>query len=307
MYHEPVLLQKVAEFLIHDRNGIYLDGTLGGGGHAESILEHLSLKAQLIGLDLDTEATRFAGDRLLRFGKRVHIENCNFKDFEQVLRQLNISRLDGILLDLGLSSHQIDTADRGFSYSLAGRLDMRMDSSQGLTAEAVVNTYSEGTLASIFRDYGEERRARAIARAIRREREKSRIVTTLQLRQIVSRVLPPQFRVKSLARVFQALRIAVNEELSNLNHFLEKSSTYLKPGGRIVVIAYHSLEDRAVKTFFRQQAAACVCPPELPVCICGQKSRLKILTRRPVRPQEEEINRNPRSRSARLRAAEVIR
>jgi 16S rRNA (cytosine1402-N4)-methyltransferase len=214
--------------------------------------------------------------------------------------------LHGILLDLGVSSYQIDTAEKGFSYRASGKLDMRMNSKHKLTAHEIVNTFSEKELCEIFKKYGEERRYRAISRVIIREREKNVIETTTDLQEIISMVLPYQNRVKSLSRIFQALRIAVNEELENLKAALESGLDYLTTGGRLVVISYHSLEDRIVKNFFKQESRRCVCPPDLPICVCGEPGRLKILTKRSIQPSKEEVQRNPRSRSARLRTAEML-
>ncbi|MFQ5771218.1 MAG: 16S rRNA (cytosine(1402)-N(4))-methyltransferase RsmH [bacterium] len=306
MFHEPVLTKEAVALLISDPNGIYLDGTLGGGGHAEAILARLGARGKLIGLDLDEDAIRFASKRLSSFKNKISIRHENFKEFPEILQSLKINYINGLLLDLGLSSHLIDTPARGFSHSLTGNLDMRMNKKQKRTAAEIINSYSESALCDLFQKYGEEKRARAIARSIIKERAKSAIATTTALKEVVCKVLPYQNRVKSLARIFQALRIAVNDELNNLTETLRLSMDYLQNSGRIVVLSYHSLEDRLVKDFFKQESKRCVCPPELPVCVCRKKGRLKILTRRPVRPTEAEIHRNPRSRSARLRAAEVI-
>ena len=306
MFHEPVLVEEVLHYLVSDPNGVYLDLTVGGGGHARALLERLSPDARLIGLDRDREALEAAGQRLKQFGDRVTLRQSNFRDFVRVLQELGVERVHGLLLDLGVSSHQIDAPERGFSYSADGALDMRMDRSQTLTAADIVNTYSEAELARLFRDFGEERKARQVARAVVMERKKRRIATTGALAQVVGSRFPPEQRVKSLARVFQALRIAVNDELSSLAATLERALDSLYPGGRLVVISYHSLEDRLVKDFFREQARDCVCPPHVPVCVCGHQARLRILTRRVVRPTPAEVARNPRSRSARLRAAEAL-
>lgn len=306
MFHEPVLVEEVLHYLVSDPNGVYLDLTVGGGGHARALLERLSPKARLIGVDRDREALEAAGRRLKQFGVRVTLRQSNFREFVRVLQELDVERVHGLLLDLGVSSHQIDAPGRGFSYSADGALDMRMDRSQPLTAADIVNTYSEAELARLFRDFGEERKARQVARAIVMERKKRRIATTGALAQVVGSRFPPEQRVKSLARVFQALRIAVNDELSSLAVTLERALASLYPGGRLVVISYHSLEDRLVKDFFREQARDCVCPPHVPVCVCGHQARLSILTRRVVRPTPAEVARNPRSRSARLRAAEAL-
>ncbi len=306
MYHDPVLCKTTIDYLATKPGGIYLDGTLGGGGHAEEILARLNATGRYIGLDLDAEALAQAGKRLHAFRARTVLARCNFKNFETVLDGAGIKNIDGILLDLGVSSHQIDTARRGFSFSAKGDLDMRMDQGQELTAADIVNYLPEAELSRIIWEYGEERRSRAVARAVVGARAQGRIESTEQLARIVSRVLPAEQQVKSLARVFQALRIAVNDELVSLRDTLHKSMGYLNRGGRIVVLSYHSLEDRIVKNFFKYEAAQCECPPELPVCVCNKKARLKILTRRPRRPEQTEIEKNPRSRSAKLRVAEVM-
>jgi len=304
MYHEPVLCQAAVSHLVSDKSGIFLDGTLGGGGHAEQILSVLGPDGKYIGLDLDSDALSHAKVRLKRFGGRVYLRKANFRNFDTVLGGLGITKINGVLLDLGVTSHQIDAQERGFSYATKGPLDMRMDREGALSAYQLVNHASEQELDDLFRIYGEERRHRRVAHAIIERRKKSKIASTLALVHAVSAVLPAEHRVKSLARIFQALRIAVNRELDNLEEALTKAVDRLVGGGRIVVIAYQSLEDRAVKTFFKQEALSCVCPPDLPVCICDKKVRLKIVTRRPIRPSTEEIAANPRSRSARMRVAE---
>ncbi len=304
MFHKPVLKEEALSFLVTAKKGIYLDGTLGGGGHSEAILKNINKSGRLIALDLDIDAIHFSLTRLKH--KNFLVEQANFKNLGEVLKKLKINRVHGILLDLGVSSYQIDTAEKGFSYRASGKLDMRMNSKQQLTAHEIANTFSEEKLCEIFKKYGEERRYRAISRVIIKEREKNVIETTTDLQEIISAVLPYQNRVKSLSRIFQALRIAVNEELENLKAALESGLDYLTTGGRLVVISYHSLEDRIVKNFFKQESRRCVCPPDLPICVCGEPGRLKILTKRPIQPSKEEVQRNPRSRSARLRTAEML-
>jgi len=304
VFHEPVLKEEALSFLVTAKKGIYLDGTLGGGGHSEAILKNINKSGRLIALDLDIDAIHFSLTRLKH--KNFLVEQANFKNLGEVLKKLKIKRVHGILLDLGVSSYQINTAEKGFSYRASGKLDMRMNSKQQLTAHEIVNTFSEKKLCEIFKKYGEERRYRAISRVIIREREKNVIETTTDLQEIISMVLPYQNRVKSLSRIFQALRIVVNEELENLKAALESGLDYLTTGGRLVVISYHSLEDRIVKNFFKQESRRCVCPPDLPICVCGEPGRLKILTKRSIQPSKEEVQRNPRSRSARLRTAEML-
>lgn len=305
MFHEPVLVDQVVRYLVGATDGVYLDGTVGGGGHAEAILAELDKGGKLLALDRDDAALQYAKQRLSGFGSQVIFEKSSFGNFDRVLKGLKMNRINGLLLDLGVSSYQIDAPERGFSYRLAGKLDMRMSQDQSLTAEEIVSTYSEDELVQIFHVYGEERRSKAVARVIVKERKRGHIATTEKLTEVISTVLPYDHRIKSLSRIFQALRIAVNDELRILSEALSKILDYLAPAGRIVVISYHSLEDRIVKDFFKRQATACLCPPELPVCVCEQKARLKILTKRPVQAREKEIKHNPRSRSAKLRAAEV--
>lgn len=306
MYHEPVLKEEVIQYLLNDKNGIYLDGTLGGGGHSEIILNNLTKAGILIGLDMDNDAQKFATKRLNKWTDQLVIAKKNFRDFDLVLQEKGIPKLNGILLDLGVSSYQIDTPEKGFSFSRDGALDMRMDETGGTAAVDLINTAPLSELIRIFREYGEERHASRIARVIVAERQSNPVNTTFGLTKLIHRVSAPQHRVKTLARIFQALRIAVNDELQNLRTCLQKSTSYLKQGGRIVVISYHSLEDRIVKNFFKNESSKCACPPEFPICICNKKDTLKILTKRPVTASAAEINLNARSRSAKLRAAEFI-
>ena len=305
-FHTPVLVDQVLKFLIGSPSGVYVDGTVGGGGHSIEIVRRLNKAGKLVGIDLDEQAIAFASDRLKQFEKQTFLKKANFAKLGEILGSFEIDQVDGILLDLGVSSHQIDSSERGFSYLASGPLDMRMSTGIKTTAEKIINTYSEQDLERIFREFGEERKARYVARAIVRERGKSQITITQQLAKIIEPVVPFQHRIKSLARVFQAIRIAVNEELENLNLFLNQSLDLLKSGGRLVIIAYHSLEDRLVKEFFTGQSNPCQCPPGLPLCVCGKQATIRLLTRRVVRPSEEEIKTNPRSRSAKLRAGKKI-
>ena len=303
-YHIPVLRKEVADLLITNPDGVYIDGTLGGGGHAAYLLNILSPQARYIGLDLDREAIEFASKRLLEY-KNFAVYQANFSELDHILNSAGINIINGLLLDLGVSSHQIDEPERGFAYMADGLLDMRMDNKHGRTAADLINTLEAEELSDIFFHYGEEHHARRIARLITEERKKSSVVRTEQLRRIIDRVAHPRFAIKSYARIFQALRIAVNTELDNLRQVLEAAMTRMS-GGRIAVIAYHSLEDRIVKNFFRHQENPCTCPPDFPQCVCGLKARLRIITRKPVKPGPEEIKTNTRARSALLRVGEVI-
>jgi 16S rRNA (cytosine1402-N4)-methyltransferase len=301
--HEPVLLSETISLLEPRSNGLYLDGTLGGGGHAEAILEASSPAGRLIGLDRDPRAIERSRIRLARFGDRVELHERNFATLAES-PELAAVRLDGALLDLGVSSAQIDERARGFSYQQDAPLDMRMgprgEPARDLLARADIDDLTE-----IIRRYGEERHARRIALAIVRERERLPVETTRRLREIVEQAVPrSEHPLKSVARVFQALRIAVNEELESLSSGLPQIVERLVEGARFVVISYHSLEDRIVKRYFRDLATDCVCPPGLPVCRCDKRSEAVILTPRPLTPAPAETERNPRARSARLRAIE---
>jgi len=307
--HVSVMAEEVMQYLQPHSGGVYLDGTLGGAGHARLILEASSPDGVLIGMDRDAEALAAAQRELASFGERVVLRQGNFSDMCMQLDQLEIAAVDGILLDLGVSSHQIDSPERGFSFREDGPLDMRMNPKEGVSAATVVAETEADELKRIFRDYGEERWAGKIARAIVTDREKTPFVTTLQLADLVSRVVPagrgPQ-RIHPATRVFQALRIHVNGELDSLRTALDTAWLRLKTGGRLVVISFHSLEDRMVKQAFRALATGCVCPPRLAVCACGEQPSVRVLTRKAVRATESETENNPRARSAVLRAMEKL-
>jgi 16S rRNA (cytosine1402-N4)-methyltransferase len=307
--HVSVMAEEVMQYLQPHSGGVYLDGTLGGAGHARLILEASSPDGVLIGMDRDAEALAAAQRELASFGERVVLRQGNFSDMCTQLDQLEIAAVDGILLDLGVSSHQIDSPERGFSFREDGPLDMRMNPKEGVSAATVVAETEAGELKRIFRDYGEERWAGKIARAIVTDREKTPFVTTLQLADLISRVVPagrgPQ-RIHPATRVFQALRIHVNGELDSLRTALDTVWLRLKTGGRLVVISFHSLEDRMVKQAFRALATGCVCPPRLAVCACGEQPSVRVLTRKAVRATESETENNPRARSAVLRAMEKL-
>jgi 16S rRNA (cytosine1402-N4)-methyltransferase len=301
--HEPVLLSETITLLEPSSDGLYLDGTLGGGGHAEAILDASSPGGRLIGLDRDPRAVKRARTRLDRFGDRVELYEQNFAEIDGMPELASI-RLDGALLDLGVSSAQIDEKARGFSYQQDAPLDMRMGP-RGEPARDLLARANIDDLTEIIRRYGEERHARRIALAIVSERDRHPVETTGRLREIVERTVPRSGHpLKSVARVFQALRIVVNEELEALSSGLPQIAERLVEGARLVVISYHSLEDRIVKRYFRDLAADCVCPPDFPVCRCDKRSEAVILTPRPVTPEPSEAVRNPRARSARLRAIE---
>ncbi|MBI1921221.1 MAG: 16S rRNA (cytosine(1402)-N(4))-methyltransferase RsmH [Geobacter sp.] len=307
--HIPVMPEEVLKFLSPHSGGIYVDGTLGGAGHSMKILEASAPDGRLIGFDRDSSAIAAATARLAGFGDRVTLVHRNFAELEKSLASLEIGSIDGVLLDLGVSSHQLDSAERGFSFRQDAPLDMRMDTGTGPTAADLVNTLPEAELVHIIREYGEERWAGRIAVRIAAAREKSPILTTMALAEIVKGAIPRKFheeRLHPATRTFQALRIAVNAELESLDKGLEAGLRLLKPGGRAVVISFHSLEDRIVKNAFRKLAQGCICPKSIPVCVCGNKPQLRILTGRPVMAGEAELAANPRARSAKLRAAEKL-
>lgn len=307
--HEPVLLHEVLELLQLVPGAYVVDGTVGGGGHSFHILETTAPDGHLLGLDRDIRALDAAGQRLKPFGERVALRQANFSEIGAVLKQEGVSGCDAILLDLGVSSHQLDSAERGFSFQYDAPLDMRMNQSEGITAQEVVNECSPAELVRIFREYGEERWAKRIVRRIEQVRSATPLHTTLELAELIRDAVPkgkqPQ-RIHPATRVFQALRIYVNDELGHLKTGLEQALEALNPGGVLGVISFHSLEDRIVKQFFRAQAQTCECPPRLPVCVCSKKAQVKILTRRGLRAKEEEIRTNPRARSAILRGVKKL-
>ena len=307
--HLSVLPDEVIQFLNPRPGGVYLDGTLGGAGHARLILERCTPGGVLIGIDQDQEALQAAGRRLADFGTAARLVHGNFGELEQHLDRLGNPALDGFILDLGVSSHQLDSAGRGFSFLQDAPLDMRMDTSCGKTAAELLNDLPEPELERIIRDYGEERWAKRIAAFIARARQEAPFVTTLQLVDIVKGAVPMakwDERIHPATRTFQAVRIAVNRELESLEKGLRAALDSLKPEGRGVVISFHSLEDRIVKHIFREYATGCTCPRNLPVCACNSRPRMRVLTNRPVTATRQEIEANPRSRSAKLRAVEKL-
>ncbi len=302
--HQPVLYQEVLEALRPRAGGRYVDGTLGAGGHAFGILEASSPDGVLLGLDVDPAALALAAERLALFGERALLRRGSYADLAAHLQAVGWEGVDGILLDLGVSSMQVDVAERGFSFRHDAPLDMRFDPSQPLTAADLVNTLDEAALADILWRYGEERRSRQVARAIVRHRP---IRTTGELAEVVTGATRSGKRgMHPATRTFQALRIAVNRELDNLERVLPQAVAALNPGGRLAVIAFHSLEDRMVKHFLRAESGYCVCPPEMPHCDCDRPARVRLLKPFPMRPTAEEMARNPRARSARLRVAEKL-
>jgi len=306
-YHTPVLLEEVVNQLHPHRGGLYVDCTVGGGGHAREILRACGPDGQLIGLDWDEEAIAASRERLSEFGARVQLVRANHVELERVLMSLGVTVVDGVLFDLGVSSRQFDESTRGFSFQREGPLDMRMSRQLGATARDVLRSASLEELAKIFRVYGEEKRARAIARELVAERARAPLETTTQLARAVERVLgPKRGDIHPATRVFQALRITVNNELENLRRGLEVATRCLTAGARIAVISFHSLEDRIVKQFFVQQSTGCICPTDLPACACGRAEVLRIVTKKPIVAGEAEVRTNPRARSAKLRVAEKI-
>ena len=305
--HRSVLLEETVNGLNIRPDGIYVDGTLGGGGHAYEICRRLGDKGRMIGIDQDEAAIEAAGIRLKDFGEKVTIVRSNYCEMKSVLHGSGIDKVDGIVLDLGVSSYQLDTAERGFSYREDAPLDMRMDRRQTMTARDIVNDYSEKDLYRVIRDYGEDKFARNIAKHIVIEREKRSIETTGQLTEIIRGAIPMKFQKKSghpAKRTFQAIRIELNRELDVLKNSLDEMIDLLNPGGRLCIITFHSLEDRIVKSAFKKNEDPCTCPKDFPVCVCGKVSKGSILTRKPILPGPEEMEENSRSKSAKLRIFE---
>ncbi|MDI9475269.1 MAG: 16S rRNA (cytosine(1402)-N(4))-methyltransferase RsmH [Natronincolaceae bacterium] len=307
--HVPVLLEECIENLNIKKDGIYIDGTLGGAGHSGEIIKHLNENGLLIGIDRDENAIKEATKVLADVNGKVKLIKDNFSNLKNILEDLEIEKFDGLLLDLGVSSYQLDEAGRGFSYMHDAPLDMRMDCSDSLTAKDIVNNYSARDLEGIIKDYGEERWAKRIAQFIVKFREGGEIVTTHQLVDIIKKAIPKGARLDGphpAKRTFQAIRIEVNNELDVIEGTIEAAVEKLNTGGRICIITFHSLEDRIVKNTFRTLANPCVCPKEFPICQCNKKPTIKIITRKPIAPTEKELEINPRSRSAKLRVAEKI-
>lgn len=305
--HTSVLLEETVNGLAIKPDGIYVDATLGGGGHAFEVCKQLSSKGSFIGIDQDAAAIEAASVRLLDFGERVTIIRSNYCDMKPRLHEIGIDKVDGIILDLGVSSYQLDTAERGFSYRADAPLDMRMDQRQKMTARDIVNDYSEADLYRVIRDYGEDRFAKNVAKHIVMERGKGPIETTGQLNEVISRAIPMKIQKTSghpSKRTFQAIRIELNHELDVLKETLDTMIDLLNPGGRICIITFHSLEDRIVKSAFRKNEDPCICPKNFPVCVCGNVSKGRVITKKPILPGEEELEFNSRSKSAKLRIFE---
>lgn len=307
--HKSVLLYETVDELNIKPDGIYVDGTLGGGGHSYEIAKRLSGGGRLIGIDQDEDAIKAAGKRLEPYMDRVTIVRNNYCNMDKVLDELGIDKVDGIMLDLGVSSYQLDAADRGFTYNVDTALDMRMDQRQEITAKDIVNEYSEFDLYRIIRDYGEDRFAKNIAKHIVAARQEKPIETTFELNDIIKAAIPMKVRATGghpSKRTYQAIRIELNKELEVLENSIDMMIDRLKPEGRLCIITFHSLEDRIVKTRFRNNENPCTCPPSFPACVCGKVPNGRVITRKPVVPTDEEINENSRSKSSKLRVFERV-
>ena len=305
--HKSVLLEETIDSLAVRPDGIYVDGTLGGGGHAWEVCRRLGDTGRLIGIDQDADAIQAAGERLKEYGSRVTIVRSNYENIDAVLDELSIGRVDGIYLDLGVSSYQLDTVERGFTYREDAPLDMRMDQRNPQTAADIVNTYSESELYRIIRDYGEDKFAKNIAKHIVMRRQEKPIETTGELNDIIRAAIPAKVRAVGghpSKKTFQAIRIELNHELDVLNNSIDRMIDRLNPGGRLSIITFHSLEDRMVKNAFRRNENPCTCPKTFPVCMCGKKSKCTVITRKPIVPSEKEIAENKRSKSSKLRVFE---
>lgn len=314
MNHVPVMSKEILNYL-NKQDGIFVDATLGLGGHSQQILKHCDFINRLIGIDLDKSALLIAKEKLYEYKDKIDLVHGNFSDLINLLGRIGVNRIDGIMMDLGVSSLQLDTPDRGFSFQKSGDLDMRMDAGIGMSAADLVNDSQPDELINIFKDFGEERYSKRVVREIVETRKQERITTTLQLANIVETAYPINVYSKGRSnsrsihpatRVFQALRIVVNKELDNLREGLDAAVSLLNPGARICIISFHSLEDRIVKRRFQTLSKNCICPPKTPICICNHKKVLNIITKRPVIPSTEEIEFNPRARSAKLRVATKI-
>jgi len=304
-YHIPVLLDESLDYLVGNKSGIYFDGTVGFGGHSRGILNLLNKDAQLITTDVDTVAFEHSRKKFSH-DSRFKIYNFNFHKIDFIAKVESIKAFDGVIADLGVSSYQLDSPSAGFTYRQDAKLDLRLDKTIAVNAADIINSFSAEEIADIIFKYGEEKNSRKIASSICKSRVQKKIETTLELYKIISEITSPKYLVKTLSRVFQALRIYLNDELNILKSFINKAVELLAQGGRIVILSYHSLEDRIIKDAFKLEALDCICPKDFPVCRCEKKSRLKILTRKPIIPSAEEVARNSHARSAKLRAAERL-
>lgn len=305
--HVSVLLNECIENLNIKEDGVYVDCTMGGAGHSKEIVKRLSDKGLFIGFDQDKNAIATAKERLSEYSDRVKFVHSNFENIKEELEKLGVDKIDGVLADLGVSSHQLDEADRGFSYMHDAPLDMRMDIRQSFSAYDVVNTYSEEDLARIIRDYGEDNWAKRIAKFIVEERQNKPIENTGEIVEVIKKAIPKKARIDGphpAKRTFQAIRIEVNNELGVINKMIRDAVSMMNKGGRVCIITFHSLEDRIVKNEFKELSLSCICPPSLPICQCDKVSEVKVITRKPILPSDEEIEMNPRARSAKLRVAE---
>ncbi len=307
--HQPVLLEEITDLLVGKLDGIYVDGTVGNGGHSQAIGEKITSEGRLICLDMDSEAVRISKERLSSLSKKPSLFKSNYVELAEILKRLGIEKVDGVLLDLGLSSHQLEHSGKGFSFSRDEPLDMRMDPNNELTAHEVINTFSSDNLVRILWEYSEEKWAKRIAKTIEEERKRKPINSSLELANLVKKAIPISHHPKAkhpATQTFQALRIVVNKELENLRIFLDMAPFLMNKGGRIAILSYHSLEDRMVKQTMFDWERQCTCPPDLPKCVCGKVSLFKRLNKRGIRPKAQEIQTNPRARSATLRGAERV-
>lgn len=307
--HKPVLLEESIKYLCPMEDGVYIDATMGLGGHTKSLIEACNNNAKIIGMDVDENALNVARERLAEYQDNIVFVNKNYINIDNTISDLNIKKVNGIIADLGLSSFQLDHSGKGFSFNKNEPLDMRMDASLQFTAYDLVNEMDQSELENIFKIYGEERFSRNISKSIIKNRVSKPIQTSSELAALVSNSIPKKFhpkRIHPATKTFQALRIAINNELENLKIFIEKAIKILKPGGRIVIISFHSLEDRIIKKTFKKFHSPCICPPDLPICSCGNIPNFKIINKSPIRPQESEIIENPRARSAKMRVGEKI-
>ena len=305
--HESVLLNETVDNLIMNKSGIYIDGTVGFGGHAEAILSKLNNKGKLIGIDLDPYALEYTKNNLSKFPKKSYsLYKGNFSEFPEIISQMGISKVDGLVVDLGISSYQIDSGHRGFSYMNDGPLDMRFNNDHGISAKNLLNNVSDLELGHIIRTFSEEKNHKKIAKNIVKYSEQGKMNTTFDLKEAIKEVVNQRYLNKTLSRVFQAIRIKINNELDNLKFLLNNTIKYVKKGGRIVIITFHSIEDSIVKSFFKKSSIECICPPIFPICNCDIKPTLKIINKKVISPSKQEIEKNYRSRSAKLRIAECL-